>query len=213
MQKAKVYVQTVSTTEKNITFDHPSAPFHHDSIIKHHKIFPERITLNLDFGGSFTIPERIHNTGIMSSWYIASDCFLVQQYPATILFSAISIEAVINHDERLAKYRHNLKDSWITLSVKSLKKAKELGFDVSDLLKNNAEFVILRNKVAHGDIAGTAKYFEKKYPSQIKLGYPTGWGITKLDAVEHLQSSFNFLKKWGESNPTILLGPTEEIRT
>ena len=197
MQEAKVSIKFTENTEKNIIFDIESAPFNRQSIIKHQKKFPDRMIMYLHAGKGFPLVERVHSTGITDSWFIASDCFLVQQFPATILFSAISVESALNHDSRLYDLRK--KEGWLSLG-KAINAAKDTGIDISDLIDKNGqpEFVTLRNKIAHEDVTGYTNFQQKKIrdPKDINEIAKT-WRVSQEPALKHLKSSFYFIKKMG----------------
>lgn len=211
MQEAKVSINFTKNSKKNIPFDIESAPFNQQSIIELQEKFPDRMIMYLYVGKGFPMVERVHNTGITDSWFIASDCFLVQQYPATILFSAIAVESALNHDSRLYDLRQ--KEGWMTLG-KAISEAKKVGIDVSDLLDEDdkPEFATLRNKIAHGDMTGYTNFLQEKIqdPNDIDEIVKT-WRVSQEHALKHLKSSFYFIKKWAEKEPTIILDDNEKI--
>ena len=212
MQEAKVSIAFTKNTEKNIVFDYELVPFNRQSIIRQQDKFPDRMVMYLDVGKGFPIVERVHNTGITDSWFIASDCFLVQQYPATILFAAIAVESALNHDSRLYDLRQE-NDGWIALG-KAIEKAKNAGIDVSDLVdeKDQLEFVTIRNKIAHGNLTGYTKFQQTKIKDHNDIDeISKTWRVGEDQALKHLKTSFYFLKKWAEKNPTLILDENERI--
>lgn len=214
MQEATVSLQELPTSPDSIIFDHPNAPFNKDSIIREILKQKKKFMLMLHVGGDLSpIPDRVNKTGITESWYIALDCFGVQQYPATILFASIAVEALLNHDKRLCAYRNSLKrEKWITLNPQSLKTASEKGIDISPLLDRDGkcfEFITRRNKIAHGDISGYVDFLWKEKPNRELIEKVT---VTRKQALNQLNRSYRFITKWAESKPTIILKGIEEIR-
>lgn len=214
MQEATVSLQIIPTTKDSIIFDYATAPFNRESIIKEILSQKQKFMLSLQTKEvPFQVPDRVSKTGITDSWYIALDCFGVQQYHATILFSAIAVESVLNHDKRLYAYRNSLKKKWITLSLKSLEKASEKGIDVSALIDidgKDSEFITRRNKIAHGDIAGYVDFLWEKKPNRDIMEKIM---ITRKQALNQLNRSFRFITKWAQTNPTIILEGIERVRT
>jgi len=217
MQKAKVTIELRKNYKRNVVLDYPLAPFNHKSIIEHLSKFRDRFVLHLDVNGPFAIPERGHPTLIMDSFFVASDCFLVQQYPATILFSAITVETVLNHDSRMYRFKKQNNKKWLNLTKGVLLKAQDLGIDISDLVeKTNGEytsdFITLRNKIAHGDMSGYTNHFLAKVKDRKNWKEITeARGIGEKQALRHLKKCFNFVKKWGMSKPIIILDENEQI--
>lgn len=217
MQKAKVSCNTVQNTKENIVFDYPTGAFNRNSIEEHLEKFRDRFILSLDVNGPFSVPERGHPTGIMDSFFIATDCFLVQQFPATILFASITVEAVLNHDHRMYDLRLKQPRQWLDLNVTNLLEAKKAGLDVSDLLEKDGEkfksdFVVARNKMAHGDLSGYRNFLQEKIQIKDNLDeIIESITISQKQALNQITKCFNFVKKWGGSNPTIILDDNESI--
>jgi hypothetical protein len=214
MQEATVSLEIVPNRKEDLLFDYPDAPYNKKSIIKETLRQKQKFVLHLKTKEvPFQVPERMIKTGISTSWYIALDCFTIQEYPPTILFASIAVESVLNHDKRLHSYRNGLKEKWITLSLKNLQKVLEKGIDISALLDRDgqdSEFITRRNKIAHGDFAGYVNFLWEKKPNRDlyeKLE------ITRKQALNQLNRSFRFITKWAESNPTIILEGTEQVRS
>jgi hypothetical protein len=214
MQEAKISLQIFPMTKDSIILGYDKAIFNKKSIIKEISSQKQKFMLFLHTKEvSFRIPDRVSHTGITDSWYIALDCFGVQQYPATILFSAIAVESVLNHDKRLYTYRNSLKKKWISLSLKNLKKASEKGIDVSTLIDKDgkdSEFITRRNKIAHGDLAGYVNFLWEKKPNREITEKIT---ITRKQALDQLNRSFQFITAWANTNPTIILEGIEQVRS
>ena len=216
MQKAKVSIKIVSGPENEEIFKHTSSPLNHTSILKQWQKIKERPIINLEVPKAFPLVERVHITNITNPWYVAIECFGIQRYDVTILFASIPVETLLNHDERMFSYRVSLPDKWIHLSVKNLIIAKEVGMDVSDLLKKRgrkyfSHFVERRNKLAHGDLVGYSLL--NIGMSKMRSSTIEETGVTEKQAMDQLRISFNFIKKWGESNPTVVLGKMETLGT
>lgn len=218
MQKAKISISFVQNTSKHVIFDHPYAPFNKKSILNQLAKFRDRFVIMLDVGGPFSVPERNRPSGIMDSFFIATDCFLVNEFVPCILFSSITVECVLNHDSRLYEFRKKQPNKWIDLSIKNLRKAREVGIDVSDLLETNSknqitsDFVIKRNKIAHGDMPGYFSLMQKMIKDPNNLDeIMEAVMVTEKQALNQLRKCFEFVKKWGESKPTIILDGNEQI--
>lgn len=108
--------------------------------------------------------------------------FLNRNYLASILFSSIGVETYLNSDKRLEDYKVSTKYKWITLNLEAIKKARDKGLPVFELLddseislRNTPIFCIRRNKILHGDIEGLTKEgLKKKLPEieavEMKMG-------------------------------------------
>lgn len=114
-------------------------------------------------------------------------------------------------------YRLSLQDKWIHLNIKSLIIAKKVGIDVSDILNKKdgkyiSNFIDRRNKIAHGDLVGYSILQQKiihkpeTFDDFIEIS-----NITEKQALDQIKRSYNFIKKWAETNPTIILGKMETI--
>lgn len=215
MQKAKVSVLVAEGSEdKNILTD-PYAPMNHDNILRQWTKIKPRLILSIEIPNNIPIVERMHITNITNSWYVANECFGIKRYEVAIIFASISVEALLNHDDRMFSYRVSLPRKWIDLGVDSLKIAKEIGIDVSDLLedkngKSVSIFVDRRNKIAHGDMVGYS-IMQKKHGKPEDTSEYDFIGIKEEEAIDQIMRSFNFIKKWGESKPTVVLVDMEEI--
>jgi len=215
LQKVKVTVEEVDGVETKDLFKYDTSPINYDNILAKWKKFNKRITLHLHPPKGFSIPERINESFITHSWYAAIECFGICRYEVSILFAAIAVEAAINHDDRMQEYRGKSYKQWITLSPKSLAKVKEVGIDISDLIESDngeivSKFVELRNKIAHGDNLG-AQYILRQFNHNTSIEY-TDYRISEKDALEQIEKSYNFLVKWGKSEPIVVLSGIEEIR-
>ncbi len=202
------------TSEETIIFDHPNAPFNRDSIVKQILKQRKKFMLYLKVAKvSFQVPERSSPTGITDSWFIALDCFGVQQFPATILFASISVETLLNHDKRLHEYRQQSSHNWLDLNLENLKLAKKVGINISDLLDRDgkhSEFITRRNKIAHGDLAGYFNFLLEMKPRRDMVEKIV---ITQKQALNQLVRSFNFITKWAKSEPSVVCEGVEEIRS
>lgn len=212
MQEAKVSLEIMPTSEETIIFDYPEAPFNKKAIINHILKQKQKFMIYLHTTNkSFRVPERVVNTGITDSWFIALDCFGIQQYPATILFASIAVEALLNHDKRMYDYKRSMKKEWLFLNLETLKVASDKGIDISFLLDRNgkdSEFIKRRNKIAHGDLSGYFNFLWKEKPNRELIEKIR---ITRKQALNQLNRSFRFIAKWAESKPIMILEGMEEI--
>jgi len=214
MQEAIVSLEILPNRKEDIPLDYPEAPHNTKSIIRESLRQKQKFVLRLKTKEvSFQVPERMIKSGISTSWYIALDCFSIQEYSPTILFASIAVESLLNHDSRMYSYRTSLKDKWINLSLNNLKKASEKGIDVSALIDRDgkgSEFIIRRNKIAHGDFSGYVHFLWEKKPNREIM---EKLDITRKQALNQLNRSFRFITTWAKTNPTIILEGTEQIRS
>lgn len=203
MKEVPVSIEFTPITEKTIIFDY-DAPFDRKGIVK--RILKQKQTFVIYLHTGWPpegIPERIMRSGISSSWFIALDCFGVQQYPATILFASIAVEVLLNRDSRMFKYRADGK-KWLHLAD-ALEKGRMEGIDTSDLMDDDGTFTTFlqrRNKMAHGDLVGYTDFLQQKGPQE-KLSEMVM--VTASHALDQLSRSFNFIKKWAESKPIFMM--------
>jgi hypothetical protein len=87
----------------------------------------------------------------------APNCFDLRRYLATIILATAQIEIILNKDSRMRR----VDDGWRTLKMKLLGDAAGKGLPVHCLLAEGESlraasigFVDLRNRLAHGNLAG-----------------------------------------------------------
>jgi len=217
MKKVPVSIRIDPIKEDKLVFDY-DAPFDKKGIVKRLLQQKETFVIWLKMGlPDEGTPEVIMRSGVTSSWFIALNCFAVQQHAATILFATIAVESLLNRDSRLYQFRNGGKQ-WLNLND-GLNKARDSGIDVSDLEDSDGTFTTFstrRNKIAHGDVLGYIDFLNpKKFLtehmmktlSEDKLEelISDKTAITENQAFDQLQRSFNFIKKWAKSNPTFMV--------
>lgn len=215
MREVPVSIKCITLADIPIIFDY-DAPFDRDGIKRRFVKPKETFTLFLKTDKSERIPENTMNSGITASWFTALNCFCIQQYPAAILFSIISIESLLNRDSRM--YKEKGDKSWISL-IPALKMAQRVGIDVSDLQDPDGTFDTIRtrrNKIAHGEFDAYFEFLnkgeslsdlakmnisEEEFTERAKEKL----SITENQALDQIQRTFNFIRKWAESKPRIVI--------
>ncbi len=204
-------VQTIDATM-------PYSPYNYSNIVDNCKEIKETLLLMIqdDIKKNIPIPERISDIGITSSWFCAIDCLAVGLYDPSVLFASISVECVLNHDMRLESYRRAQPYEWIDLNWQNLKYAHENGLP-TDLLLNadevfdkniNIEFVIRRNKVAHGDMEGYRALYPGTFDksnfdsNNFNVGYSKP---SKQHALSQIDKAKHFIIEWANQKPRIRL--------
>lgn len=159
----------------------------------------------------------ISNVGGLSRPLIVSrNCYIEGIMDASILFSSIAVERIINIDTRMQEARKQLKiksegrnpTGWLSLNRYTLKDAHKEGLPVMNLLGtkeslNKNKFIDRRNKIAHGDYS--------KYTTQI--GTDSDAGITLIrnnidippkEALDQFKKCSAFITEWAKKNPYII---------
>lgn len=96
-----------------------------------------------------------------------SNCFNQKCYLATIVLATAAVEVILNKDSRMRRET----GGWRTLNMKLLRDAAGRGLPVSSLLAKDEslraatiEFVELRNRLAHGNLAGIIGFEDNSAP-------------------------------------------------
>jgi hypothetical protein len=91
----------------------------------------------------------------------AGHCLRDRRFLASIAMASTAVEIILNRDSRLrALSNYKGSDGWAYLNNRTLRIARDCGLPTTALLSQGddlesdrpIEFVILRNKIAHGDI-------------------------------------------------------------
>lgn len=158
------------------------------------------------------------DVNITNEWFCAIDCLAVGLYAPSILFASISVECILNNDMRLEAWRQERSHEWILLNTKNLKHAYEKGLptnlllNVGETFETDIEFVMRRNKVAHGDVRG----YRSMYPSlfdlrlskelfdetELSFGY---YRPAKEHAFGQIDKAKRFIIAWARQKPTVRL--------
>lgn len=133
----------------------------------------------------------------------AAHCLQERRFLAVIAMSSTAVELIINRDSRTRKLT-SLKRiaGWATLNSQNLRIAKKHGLPVDALLEagedlsgaNPIMFVLLRNKVAHGEIEPLISDLSDYDPNAKKL------------ATEHEAKMRKFVSEWYNTAPDVQEG-------
>lgn len=138
----------------------------------------------------------------------ATGCYTLARFLAAISLASALVEAILNRDSRLAG-RGDLQrvDGWILLNNRNLLRASEAGLPVRELLgpaeaaadEAPLSFIHLRNRIAHGHLAG--------FPGQLSDESPALEGAARTQ----LDKASRFLVAWFNTCPDIQnRAPTEQ---
>ncbi|GEM_PF-3970008 len=204
-------------TVPNIHAESPYSPYNYDKIVENCEQIKETIILHIERNPQeFKIVERVTDIGITSSWFCAIDCLAVGLYDPSILFASISVECILNHDLRLEKERQNMSYKWLDLNWQNLKIANDNGLPTDMLLnqgeffskESTIEFIIRRNKVAHGDLEGYYQIYPGSFDKEhfdsefFDVGYSRP---SKQHALDQIEKAKNFIVSWAQQKPKIRL--------
>lgn len=206
-------VTKVETIKASLSY----SPYNYNNIVENCKSITETLIISIQDDGrtSFPIVERISDIGITSSWFCAIDCLAVGLYDPSVLFASIAVECVLNHDLRLEEERQKAKYKWLDLDAKNLELAYNRGLPTNLLLNigesfasGSIEFVMRRNKVAHGDIEGYSNMYPPVFQKNLfqknvfQMGHPRP---PKEHALSQIDKAKNFIVEWAKQKPQVRL--------
>lgn len=207
-------ITKVQTINANLSY----SPYNYNNIVENCKEIKETLILSIQEDNKKTFPfvERISDLGITSSWFSAIDCLAVGLYEPSVLFASISVECILNHDMRLEQFRQNMSYTWIDLNWQNLKYAHDNGLptnlllNVGETFSANMEFVMRRNKVAHGDIEGYSNmypaFFDKGLANDMfdEVLFDIGNSRpSKEHALGQIEKAKRFIVEWARPNPKV----------
>jgi hypothetical protein len=161
------------------------------------KVKPEFVRNGHDHVLHFT-----HATHMPSDLYAygreAPNCFDQRRYLATIVLATAEVEIVLNKDSRMRR----VKDGWRTLNMKLLRDADGKGLPVQRLLAEgeslrgaSIEFVDLRNRLAHGNLAGIVGFEHN--------GTPDYSAEARKAALVQMKKATAFVMEWYNTSPDV----------
>ncbi len=195
----------------------PYSPYNYNNIVENCKSITETLIISIQDDGRATFPivERISDIGITSSWFCAIDCLAVGLYEPSVLFASIAVECVLNHDVRLDDERIQTNRQWLDLNAKNLELAHNKGLPTNLLLKigesfasGSIEFVMRRNKVAHGDLEGYLNMHPGGFTPTgfTESGFTIGYSRpSRKHALSQIDKAKNFIVEWAKQKPQVRL--------
>lgn len=145
---------------------------------------------------------------LFSYWREATGCYALARFLAAISLASALVEAILNRDSRLGGQGDLRRvDGWILLDIRNLLRASEGGLPVRELLgpaeaaadEAPLSFIQLRNRIAHGHLAG--------FPGHLSDDSPA----LEAAARTQLDKASRFLVAWFNTCPDIQnLAPSEQ---
>jgi hypothetical protein len=127
----------------------------------------------------------------------AHHCFADKRYLATIMMSVAQVEIILNKDGRLPK-----GEGWRHLDMKLLKAGSKNGLPVhclfgqgESLKARSAEFIDLRNRIAHGNLDGIIGFEED--------GTPDYSFESRVKALTQMRKATAFVMEWYNTSPDV----------
>jgi hypothetical protein len=128
----------------------------------------------------------------------AFKCFMERRYLATIMMASAVIEVTLNKDSRM----RTPTGVWRTLSMKLLRLGKRNGLPIDRLLEpgeslqaKSIAFLNLRNRIAHGNLAGLIGFEHR--------GTPDYSPEARDVALKHLSKTEQFEVDWYNTAPDV----------
>ena len=139
-----------------------------------------------------------HPSDVFAYGREALHCFMDRRYLATITMANALVEIVLNKDSRM----RTSTGMWCTLSLKLVRTAERHGLPVHQLLNQgegltgkSLAFIDLRNRIAHGNLAGLIGFEHE--------GTPDYSAHAREVALEHLEKAERFEVEWYNTSPDV----------
>lgn len=127
-----------------------------------------------------------------------ANCFDQRRYLATIILATAEIEIILNKDSRMRREG----GGWRTLKMKLLRDAAGKGLPVhclfapgESLRAATIEFVELRNRLAHGNLAGIIGFEQN--------GTPDYSAEAREGALAQMKKATAFVMEWYNTSPDV----------
>lgn len=163
----------------------------------HRKVKPEYVRNGHDDVLYFT--EATHMpSDVFAYGREAPNCFDQRRYLASIILATTEIEIILNKDSRMRR----TGGGWRTLNMKLLRDAAGKGLPVHCLLAPGEslkaatiEFVELRNRLAHGNLAGIIGFEHN--------GTPDYSAEAREGALAQMKKATAFVMDWYNTSPDV----------
>lgn len=194
-----------------ISHDNGFSRYNRINVLKNYENFDGMLEIIIDVGNGQINTESETNIGITNSFITAVECLGASLYSPSVLFASITVECIINHDEKLEQFRKQQEREWFDLTPKNLKLALDNGLPADLLLEkgeqlpNMIKFILRRNKIAHGDTEGYRQIGVPREDLVRGIEYTNFWQATKEDALDQIKKARNFVEAWGKTNPKLRL--------
>lgn len=160
-------------------------------------IKPEYVRNGHDSVLHFTQATHIPSD-VMAYGREGANCFNDRRYLATIVLTTAQIEIILNKDSRMRRPG----GGWRTLNMKLLRDGAGKGMPVASLLTlgeslkaPSIEFVELRNRLAHGNLAGIIGFEHS--------GTPDYSVKARESALTQMKKADQFVMEWYNSAPDV----------
>ena len=139
-----------------------------------------------------------HPSDVFAYGREALHCFSERRYLASITMAHAMVEIILNKDSRMLSSTR----AWHALSLKLVRIAEQRGLPVSQLLNpgetlkgKSLAFIDLRNRIAHGNLAGLIGFEHQ--------GTPDYSSDAREIALDHLIKAEQFEMEWYNTSPDI----------